>query len=382
MVDEKQLAMRNMYVCMGDAVTTQTDDWFSQVKMSSTTNLTTSTGTRPSTSSAGVRSGSRPLSELSGRETVADSGVGSTGRTSAMGDSSYSVTFEDDLPNRDRLLRSPLRTRTPPVWRPPIGEDVCVVADGAGGRRYSGKGISGDEAILMELGEDDAASHKQLGEHSKDEDEEEAESGCDVESQVFGDDQEEEEEDEEFNLSENNALRVHSLDDLAMLIISQAVKGALVVLYNPSPDELERVVDENILRTSDIKTKHLDEGWMERLELASDFGDDPPDIKSVRIEVPAIEMERSVSKISMTISSVGGKDQGDTDSLFDSDNEDDAAEPDTFFSRPPPSYDLTTLKGIEAFKKFLWGTAGEKCWNLWLDVDKGKTIKDPQIQQM
>ncbi|XP_071836453.1 regulator of G-protein signaling 22-like isoform X2 [Apostichopus japonicus] len=383
-VDEKQLAMRNMYVCMGDAVTTQTDDWFSQVKMSSTTNLTTSTGTRPSTASAGVRSGSRPLSELSGRETLADSGVGSTGRISATGDSSYSVTFEDDLPNRDRLLRSPLRTRTPPVWRPPIGEDVCVVADGAGGRRYSGKGISGDEAILMELGEDDAASHKQLGGHSKDEDEEEAESGCDVGSQVFGDDQEEEEEeeDEELNLSETNALRVHSLDDLAMLIISQAVKGALVVLYNPSLDELERIVDENILRTSDIKTKHLDEGWMERLELASDFGDDPPDIKSVRIEVPAVEMERSVSKISMTISSVGGKDQGDTDSLFDSDNEDDAAEPDTFFSRPPPSYDLTTLKGIEAFKKFLWGTAGEKCWNLWLDVDKGKTIKDPQVQQI
>lgn len=54
-IDETGLAMRNMFVCMGDAGTTQTDDWFSQVKISSNTRLTTSTGTRPSTAIGGPK---------------------------------------------------------------------------------------------------------------------------------------------------------------------------------------------------------------------------------------------------------------------------------------------------------------------------------------
>ena len=160
------------------------------------------------------------------------------------------------------------------------------------------------------------------------------------------------------------------------------MRNALTTVYNHPEEEVNKYLDENVLHKSPIKSSELKDDWMERVMLAEDFEDVNSDEKNVRIELPATEMERSVSKVSMTISSVGGKDQGDTDSLFDSDNEDDSMEPDTFFTRPPPTYDLMTMKGVDAFKKFLWGTAGEKCWNLWLDIDKGKNIKGGEIQQM
>ncbi|KAJ8032832.1 Regulator of G-protein signaling 22 [Holothuria leucospilota] len=379
-VDEKQLAIRRMFVCMGDAITTQTDDWFSQVKLSSETKLTTSSETRPSTAvgMSSIPMSSRPVSELSGRETAMDSGIGSMGRHSSMGEH-HSVTFEEDLPNRDHLFKSPIRPRSPPAWRPPIGEDVCVVASGPGSSPFSGGGIYVDDIQEKEepleslISRDDAD-----GTESKErEDEEEAESGCDVESQAFGDDQE-----EELDLPENNTITVHSLENLSLLIVSHAMINVLTTVYNHPVEEVNKYLDDNVLHKSSIKSSELKEDWMERVMLAEDFADANSEEKNVRIELPATEMERSVSKVSMTISSLGGKDQGDTDSLFDSDNEDDSMEPDTFFSRPPPTYDLMTMKGMEAFKKFLWGTAGERCWNLWLDIDKGKNIKDEEIQQI
>lgn len=45
----------------------------------------------------------------------------------------------------------------------------------------------------------------------------------------------------------------------------------------------------------------------------------------------------------------------------------------------PKSYALKSLKGVEQFKTSLSGLPGEKRWNLWMDIEKAKLIKDPKL---
>ncbi|XP_043545302.1 regulator of G-protein signaling 22-like [Chiloscyllium plagiosum] len=49
----------------------------------------------------------------------------------------------------------------------------------------------------------------------------------------------------------------------------------------------------------------------------------------------------------------------------------------------PPNchYNFNNSKGIEKFKKFLQGTAGEKYWWLWMDIERLKVIKDAKKSQ-
>ncbi|KAH9519302.1 hypothetical protein Btru_075215 [Bulinus truncatus] len=44
-------------------------------------------------------------------------------------------------------------------------------------------------------------------------------------------------------------------------------------------------------------------------------------------------------------------------------------------------HSLTSLKGIMAFKNFLEGTHGEKYWELWIDIDKGRLINTEEEKQ-
>ncbi|XP_072323219.1 regulator of G-protein signaling 22-like isoform X2 [Scyliorhinus torazame] len=48
---------------------------------------------------------------------------------------------------------------------------------------------------------------------------------------------------------------------------------------------------------------------------------------------------------------------------------------------PRHSYNFRNQRGIEKFKKFLQGTAGEKYWWLWVDIEKLKVIKDGKKRQ-
>lgn len=67
------------------------------------------------------------------------------------------------------------------------------------------------------------------------------------------------------------------------------------------------------------------------------------------------------------------EEESDADSLLDSDE--DFEERDIHFRRKKDKWhSLTSLKGIMAFKKFLEGTHGEKYWELWVDIDKGRLI--------
>lgn len=48
-------------------------------------------------------------------------------------------------------------------------------------------------------------------------------------------------------------------------------------------------------------------------------------------------------------------------------------------SLEPKSYALKSLKGVEQFKTSLCGLPGEKRWNLWMDIEKSKLIKDRKL---
>uniref|UniRef100_A0A2C9JRT5 RGS domain-containing protein n=2 Tax=Biomphalaria glabrata TaxID=6526 RepID=A0A2C9JRT5_BIOGL len=74
------------------------------------------------------------------------------------------------------------------------------------------------------------------------------------------------------------------------------------------------------------------------------------------------------------------EEESDADSLLDSDE--DFEERDIHFRRKKDKWhSLTSLKGIMAFKKFLEGTHGEKYWELWIDIDKGRLINTEEEKQ-
>ena len=37
---------------------------------------------------------------------------------------------------------------------------------------------------------------------------------------------------------------------------------------------------------------------------------------------------------------------------------------------------LSSLRAVQTFQSFLVGTAGEKFWHLWLDIERARTIRD------
>ncbi|XP_048451706.1 regulator of G-protein signaling 22 [Rhincodon typus] len=51
------------------------------------------------------------------------------------------------------------------------------------------------------------------------------------------------------------------------------------------------------------------------------------------------------------------------------------------YMEPPHSFNFKNRKGIEKFKKFLHGTAGEKYWWLWMDIERLKVIEDGKKKQ-
>lgn len=63
----------------------------------------------------------------------------------------------------------------------------------------------------------------------------------------------------------------------------------------------------------------------------------------------------------------------------DSSGEEDSR--DFFYITPSHSSSFKNRKGIEKFKKFICGTAGEKYWWLWLDIDRLKVITDDNKRQ-
>ncbi|XP_072105990.1 regulator of G-protein signaling 22-like [Mobula birostris] len=52
-----------------------------------------------------------------------------------------------------------------------------------------------------------------------------------------------------------------------------------------------------------------------------------------------------------------------------------------FYTTPSYRYNFKNRKGIEKFRKFILGTAGEKYWWLWIDIERLKAIEDGKKRQ-
>ncbi|XP_063968049.1 regulator of G-protein signaling 22-like [Lytechinus pictus] len=384
-VDEQAIAIRDLFVCMGDASTTQTQEWFSTVKLSASTSTTNSIGKRPS-SSVGRPSSSvgRPSSSVgrpSRPDSVAltmDSGFASPSRSDAL---NMSLTSQDltmdmvnDLPHKDVLFESPLRLRE---WRAPIGDNVCEVADiekkGLGGAYYLD--INKPEVLEEEAEEEDKASVEsdESGCESQQLDKAESIDLTEIETKT---DSELQEKEETLSTPSPKVIKIKNLSDIASVVVSVSLKKAVLIATEASSEDIDRYLDDNVLKVEGIQMEDLTSQWEDQLEYEV-----PVTPKNIKLQVPDQEAERSISRMSTTLSEC--KDTvGDADSLFDSDQDDDDVEEesrDSFFNKPKQTFDLMNKKGLDAFKRFLWGSEGEKCWNLWLDIDRGTMIDDQEV---
>ena len=389
-VDEQGLAIRNMFVCMGDASTTQTKEWFSNVKMKGSTRVSSAAKSRPisaasRTDSMGSRPGSARAMSASSLKASMDSGFP---RSPSPRRTDSSVSFDlsnlnfDDIPNSERMFHNPPRSRSPLAWKAPIGDDCCVVAVG----RSGGRGIYGSPVHVDVVGarkatggdENDDALLDKISEVSP-------ESGYDGESQQNDSGNETPEpnapvaEPEIEIKSPNKALQVTTMDQMATFIIAYTFKMAI---RNVHPDQTEtdinELIDRNLLKSESVTCAELTSESLKNIELQymeDDTSEAAP--QGDLLEVPD-DLAMSQSNMS-TVMSSGVPDTNDVDSLFDSDREDEDGE-ECFFSKPKSTFDLSNKKGMDAFKKSLWGTQGEKYLNLWLDIDRGLQIEDPECQ--
>ncbi|XP_038056134.1 regulator of G-protein signaling 22-like [Patiria miniata] len=385
-VDEQGIAMRQMYVCMGEAHATQSKEWYSDVKMKSGTTTTNSVqprssdgfgSSRPASSRPLSSASVRPMSSMSGRplsssmsvwdQATADSGIGSPWRQDSFSTSNFDPTSLEDIPNSEKMFHSPPRLRSPPVWRPPIGDDSCMVAENVG------KSFSGPVHVAPS-----GSKFKMVRGESLDEVEDEklsTESGFDAESQQLNNS--DNENDEDLPEMQPQPIRVSSLEDMANVVVSYAMKSAIGVVTEVSQDEIDAYIDENILRSLDVHSADLTEDALHDMEVILPAERKRPSILKNGLDVQ--DDWRTNSRISMA---TVGNDGAEEDSLFDSDNEQEPDEiKDPFFSKPRYSFDLSNKRGLDGFKRFLWGTTGEKIWNLWLDVDRGHMIDDKEVQQ-
>lgn len=144
-VDFKGVMMKNMYVCMGNAVVTDSDVWFSQVQMANRTEVTYAVLSRPVSASRPVlpTQSRPPTSSTSLRRS--DSALGSPSKSSVFSSSFYDSGDVLSLLSPDsgfvrgrRHLDDVLRDDSDGVDRKPYtprpGEPVCVTADSDGNR--------------------------------------------------------------------------------------------------------------------------------------------------------------------------------------------------------------------------------------------------------
>ncbi|KAK7502187.1 hypothetical protein BaRGS_00006551 [Batillaria attramentaria] len=336
-VDLKDVYMKDMYVCMGEADTTNTDAWFSQAKVAHSTEPTYISLSRPVSASRPIGSSSsgRPASAFSttrGSQFRPDSGIGSPLKSSVFSSpyfGSYDtlgVPVDDVL--QSRLYGSSGAVQKPITPRP--GEPVCATD------LDSAENINASTVY---------ASPK-------------VESVADTESGVgdVGD----------FDRDE--------------IIVGAVMKKAMADVAKIEQEALEK--DPRIAKVfPDHKYTHISTDMLDNV------------VAIVAPPEPTAQQEEKKDKDDTTKKDdesaekkpkeSKADEESDVDSLLDSE-EDYEEEDRKFFRRhkKPRSYNLQSKKGIAQFKRFLKGTAGENLWQLWLDIDKLVLVTSEEDQAL
>lgn len=350
-VDPKEQMMKEMYVCMGTASTTDTEAWFSAATMATETSVTSSCLTRPRSAEMVKRPNSaRPVSAYSSVDSYrrTESGLASSIKSSNY--TNYTLSSQD---NED-VYSSKLFAVSGKPMTPRPTDSVCAVSEDYKDTRR--RPFSATVYCVPKLDNSDN------------------ESGLDIGDDTDSVDSKEKDE-EPMELAQNegklssrkgssDSIVFKNIDDIGTAIVGAVLKRTLSSLLNVDEDELpsellEKIPGSELSRS--ISLEHLDK-------------------ISLQEEVQLSVEDREVSRVTEESSPEEEKkneDESDADSLLDS--EEDYEECDTFFRKHKmKTYKLTNKKGIEKFKSFLSGTMGEKHWNLWLDIDKTRFMLDDQ----
>ena len=175
--------------------------------------------------------------------------------------------------------------------------------------------------------------------------------------------------DEEENIDDPNirscsqeSIVFKNIDEIGAAVVRAVLTRAIGQLTNK--DDTDILHDESLSKSlPETSHKSLTIDMLDRISL---------------IEEPSQEETATEEELvpETTNNSSKKKEESDADSLLDS--EEDYEESDKFFRKnKQKAFSLTNRKGIEEFKRFLEGTAGERNWHLWLDIDRLRWMQGP-----
>ena len=382
-----QVLMRDMYVSLGNTSTTDTETWVSHAKSALHTQ-TTDSKTRPiSAVSATVSdrpSGNvsrsvigRPGSAVSGRKarnksaaSERDSGIWSPMKSSMLDGSEgvgrtdpeigeHCVSFEDDAPIQSLLFDPDNKPIAP---RP---ADLVYVMAGEEGEVEKGERAYNTPRLPTPPPSDD------------DDDDNDSEGYCSNNNTPVEDGN------SDGEILPGEPIVLETIEELGGLIVATALKYALSTVCDVSIKQLEADPD----LTQFFPHKKYQRFTKEDITHTEFILGSQAHARRVRQEhrrqetVTEVPEELSEATPSDSDSVIAlGKDDSDEDSLLNSDEDYEEGRDEFFHKKEHKLFTLTTRKGLRKFRAFLKGTLGVKNWNLWLDIERAKSIKDPTEQ--
>lgn len=350
-VDPKEQMMKEMYVCMGTASTTDTDAWFTAAAMATETCVTSSSLVRPRSAEMVKRPNSaRPVSAYSSMDNYKRT---ESGLASSVKNSTYDNYLRNSDNNEDVYSSKLFAVDGKPMTPRPT-DSVCAVAEDYKDKRS--RPYSATVYCAPKLDNSDTESGLDIGDDtdsvdSKDKD--------DHQMEVLQN---------EGKLSSRkgsaDSIVFKNIDDIGTAIVGAVLRRTLASILNVDDEDLpvellDKIPGSELSRS--ISLENLDKICLqEEVQLS----EEDCEVSRVTEEIPAEEEKKK-------------DEESDADSLLDS--EEDYEESDTFFRKHKvKTYKLNNRKGMGKFKSFLTGTVGEKHWNLWLDIDKTRYMSDNQ----
>ncbi|XP_078317133.1 regulator of G-protein signaling 22-like isoform X10 [Crassostrea virginica] len=352
-VDPKEQMVKDMFVCLGDTPTTEADAWFTSAQITQNSDTTYSNLARPKSAEIVRRPNSaRPVSAYSALEGYhrSESGVGTSLRSSVYSGHHSKASME----NLDDVYSSKLFAvdGKPMIHKP--SESVFSVTEDYSNKRskpFSSTVYTTPKIDPIEVDDESGFEATDTDSNSS---KERQDDFLDEEPSVPQD-----EPTSSLSLPEDGPQSIvfKNIDDVGAAVVRAVLTKSIAQLSNRN--EMEVMKDPEVLRKLP-NTQHteLTVDMLDRITLEEREEEAQPENEE---EEEQEEDEEDLEKEK--------EEESENDSLLDS--EEDYEEGDTFFRKHKhKTYSLNNRKGIEQFKVFLEGTAGEKNWRLWIDIDR------------
>ena len=328
--------MKDLFVCMGNASTTDTQAFVSHARMAMDPTTSTSGDlSRPKPSVMPILKtprSDRPESSASTSTIGRDSGLGPSRVGSSMDLDGYASGM---LSTEDTMVFSVSFDSSSKPFTPRPNQTVCMVAE----RSSSRGGMAYIQPPASPLS-DDSSDEEDLP-----------------------------------NPTANEEVTFKTTDEFGAVIVGTILKHAVaeVTGRDISDVSLEPQIQEAFPheKFNNLTLDSLDAIISKEKNKSKDT------VKEV-VPNPKPAQDDTTMSSNSQVSFKEEEPESDNDSVLNSD-EDYEGERDSFFrKRKDKTYRLSRQRGIEEFKTFLCATMGERNWNLWLDIERAKLIKDEE----